>query len=154
MGWVISFVPLPLYPWKKSLRYQMNRRLGGPQSRSGCFQQAHSFFFLPGIEPRYLGVPACNLCSIPIGLYIQKIPFFSNLNPIIVYPGGFRHFTHSLQASARTVVRTCCDCFFPNYCQRFIPQSSCNWRCYLQSDRVMNKWRIKSTRLHLLILRW
>jgi len=73
--WSVS-CPYRFTPGKRNLRYQMNRRLGGPQSRSGCFRQAHSFFYLPGIEPRYLGVPACNLCSIPIGLYIQKIPFF------------------------------------------------------------------------------
>jgi hypothetical protein len=32
--WVISFTPLPLYPWGKNLLYTLNRRLGGPQSRS------------------------------------------------------------------------------------------------------------------------
>jgi hypothetical protein len=33
--WVISFTPLPLYPRGKSPRYPLDRRLGGPQSRSG-----------------------------------------------------------------------------------------------------------------------
>jgi hypothetical protein len=32
---MVSFTPLSLYPWKKSLRYPLYRRLGGPQSRSG-----------------------------------------------------------------------------------------------------------------------
>jgi hypothetical protein len=32
---VFSFTPWPLYPWGKSPRYPLDRRLGGPQSRSG-----------------------------------------------------------------------------------------------------------------------
>jgi hypothetical protein len=32
---VVSFTPRPLYPQGKSLRYPLDRRLGGPQSRSG-----------------------------------------------------------------------------------------------------------------------
>jgi hypothetical protein len=32
---VVSFTPLPLYPRGKSSRYPLDRRLGGPQSRSG-----------------------------------------------------------------------------------------------------------------------
>jgi hypothetical protein len=33
--WVVSFTSLPLYPRRKSPGYLMDRRLGGPQSRSG-----------------------------------------------------------------------------------------------------------------------
>jgi hypothetical protein len=33
--WVVSFTPRPLYPRGKSPQYQLDRRLGGPQSRSG-----------------------------------------------------------------------------------------------------------------------
>jgi hypothetical protein len=33
--WVVSFKARPLYPRRKSLRYPLDRRLGGPQSRSG-----------------------------------------------------------------------------------------------------------------------
>jgi hypothetical protein len=32
---VVSFTPLPLYPRGKNPRYLLDRRLGGPQSRSG-----------------------------------------------------------------------------------------------------------------------
>jgi hypothetical protein len=32
---MVSFTTRPLYPWGKSLRYPLDRRLGGPQSRSG-----------------------------------------------------------------------------------------------------------------------
>jgi hypothetical protein len=33
--WVVSFIPRPLYPRGKSPRYPLDRRLGGPQNRSG-----------------------------------------------------------------------------------------------------------------------
>jgi hypothetical protein len=33
--WVVSFTPRPLYPQGKRLRYPLDMRLGGPQSRSG-----------------------------------------------------------------------------------------------------------------------
>jgi hypothetical protein len=33
--WGVSFTPRPLYPRRKSPRYPLDRRLGGPQSRSG-----------------------------------------------------------------------------------------------------------------------
>jgi hypothetical protein len=34
-SWVVSFTPRLLYPWGKRPQYQLDRRLGGPQSRSG-----------------------------------------------------------------------------------------------------------------------
>jgi hypothetical protein len=35
--WVVSVMPRPLYPWGKSPLYPLDRRLGGPQSWSGCY---------------------------------------------------------------------------------------------------------------------
>jgi hypothetical protein len=35
--WVVNFTPRPLYPQGKGPRYPLDRRLGGPQSRSGRF---------------------------------------------------------------------------------------------------------------------
>jgi len=32
----VTFTPRPLYPRDKCHRYLLDRRLGGPQSRSGC----------------------------------------------------------------------------------------------------------------------
>jgi hypothetical protein len=34
---VVSFTPLPLYSRRKSTRYQLDRRLGGSQSRYGLY---------------------------------------------------------------------------------------------------------------------
>jgi hypothetical protein len=39
-------------------RFHLDSRLGGPQSRSGCFE---TFLSLPGIEPRFLDRPAHSL---------------------------------------------------------------------------------------------
>jgi hypothetical protein len=45
--WVISFTSRPLHPW-----YPLDRRLGGPQNRTGCGGEEKSSYPLPGIEPR------------------------------------------------------------------------------------------------------
>jgi hypothetical protein len=49
--WAVSFTPQPLYPRGKSPRYPLDRRLGGPQSRSG-HSGKETNLTLPGIEPR------------------------------------------------------------------------------------------------------
>jgi hypothetical protein len=55
--WVVSFTPQPLYPRGKSTRYPLDRRLGGPQNRSG-YVKKRKFLTLPGLERRSLGRPA------------------------------------------------------------------------------------------------
>jgi hypothetical protein len=79
-----------------------------PKSRSGCFGEAQNFFFLPGIEPRYLGVPACNLFSIPIGLCIWKISFFefkSSHRVSWVFVLWFYSFAPSKCQNSRSIMR-------------------------------------------------
>jgi hypothetical protein len=49
--WVVSFTPLPLYLEGKSPWYPFDRRLGGPQSRSGRGGEKKNSQPLPGIEP-------------------------------------------------------------------------------------------------------
>jgi hypothetical protein len=49
--WVVSFTPRPLYSKGKNPRYPLDRRLGGPQSRSGCGGVVKNFQPLPGLEP-------------------------------------------------------------------------------------------------------
>jgi hypothetical protein len=48
---VVSFTPRPLYPQGKSPWYPLDRRLGGPQSRSVHGGEEVSSQPLPGIEP-------------------------------------------------------------------------------------------------------
>jgi hypothetical protein len=49
--WVVSFTPRPLYPQGKSLRDPLDRRLGGPQNRSGGGGEEKNSQSPPGIEP-------------------------------------------------------------------------------------------------------
>jgi hypothetical protein len=48
---VVSFTPLPLYPWEKSPQYPLDRRLSGPQSRSEYCEEEKNLALL-GIEHR------------------------------------------------------------------------------------------------------
>jgi len=48
---VVSFTPWPLYPHVKSPWYPLDRRLGGPQSRSGRGGEEKNSQPLPGLEP-------------------------------------------------------------------------------------------------------
>jgi hypothetical protein len=49
--WVVSFTPQLLYPQGKSLWYPLDRRLGGPQNRSGRGGEEKNSYSLPGLEP-------------------------------------------------------------------------------------------------------
>jgi hypothetical protein len=48
---VISFTPRPLYLQENCPWYPLNRRLGGPQSRSGRGGEEKNFQPLTGLEP-------------------------------------------------------------------------------------------------------
>jgi hypothetical protein len=50
-SWVVSFTPRPLYSRGKSPRYPLDRKLGGPQSRSGR-RGEEKILALPGHELR------------------------------------------------------------------------------------------------------
>jgi hypothetical protein len=49
--WVVSFTARPLYSQRKSPCYQLDRRLGGPQSRSVRSGEEKNSQPLPGLEP-------------------------------------------------------------------------------------------------------
>jgi hypothetical protein len=49
--WVVSFNPRPLKPQGKSPWYPLDRRLGGPHSRSGRDGEDENYQPPPGIEP-------------------------------------------------------------------------------------------------------
>jgi len=48
---VVSFTPRPLHPQGKSPQYTLDRRLGGPQSRSEGGGEGINSQPLPGLEP-------------------------------------------------------------------------------------------------------
>jgi hypothetical protein len=48
---VVNFTPRPLYPQGNRPWYPLDRRLGGPQSRSGHGGEEKDSQPLPGIEP-------------------------------------------------------------------------------------------------------
>jgi hypothetical protein len=56
----------PPYPWGKRLHCPLNRRLRGPQSRSGHFGEKIHLLLLSWIEPQSLGRPAsrCTNCAV------------------------------------------------------------------------------------------
>jgi hypothetical protein len=58
--WMVSFTPRPLNPWGKSHRYLLDRRLGGPQSRSGLSEEQKNLAraanwkpIVQSVAPRY-----------------------------------------------------------------------------------------------------
>jgi hypothetical protein len=50
---VATFTPLPFKPQGNGPRYPMDRRLGGPQSRTGRCDDEKNALFPPGIEPQF-----------------------------------------------------------------------------------------------------
>jgi len=49
--WVVSFTPRLLYSERKNPWYPLDRRLGGPQNRSGRGGEEKNSKSSPGIEP-------------------------------------------------------------------------------------------------------
>jgi hypothetical protein len=50
--WVLSFMPRPLYPQAKIIRYPMDRRLGKTQSQYESYRRQKCFLLLLEIELR------------------------------------------------------------------------------------------------------
>jgi hypothetical protein len=57
---VVSFTLLQLYPPQSVLRYTLNRRLGGSQSRTGRYGKIEHFLIQRKLEPGTLSRPARN----------------------------------------------------------------------------------------------
>jgi hypothetical protein len=68
LRWVVSFTPLPFYPRGKSSRHSLDRKVGGPQSRPGRYDE-EKFLTPLGLELRTLGHPSCRL-----PLYRRRYP--------------------------------------------------------------------------------
>jgi hypothetical protein len=68
MGWLVSFTPQPLYPQGKSPWYPVDKRLGGPQIRSGRGGEEKNSQPPRGIESYNPDRPAHSLVAIPTEL--------------------------------------------------------------------------------------
>jgi hypothetical protein len=71
---VVSFTPRPFYPQGKSPWYPLDRRLGGPQSRSGHGGEEKNSQPPSGIEPQNPDRPARSpaLCRLSYHGSFQK----------------------------------------------------------------------------------
>ena len=80
-----SFLTLrPLYPWEKSPRYPLDRKLDGPQSAPGRFSDKKILLSL-GIEPRLPGYvthkPVAIIAELPCrpsGIKVVAVPLMMN----------------------------------------------------------------------------
>jgi hypothetical protein len=81
--WVVSFMPRPLYPRGRSPRYQLDRRLGGLQSRFGpCAREknlATAGNKTPTVQPLALPITT-ELSRLQRYLYSNKIYIFFYIN--------------------------------------------------------------------------
>jgi hypothetical protein len=59
-------------PLEKGPRYPLDRKLVGPQSRSGLQEGKKHFLLLAGIERWFLGLPSRNPVAIATELEIMK----------------------------------------------------------------------------------
>jgi hypothetical protein len=76
--WVVSFTPRPLYPQGRSPWYPLDRKLGGPQSRSGRGGEEKNSQPLPGLEPPIIQPVAQRYTTEHSRL--QKLVEVSNIN--------------------------------------------------------------------------
>jgi hypothetical protein len=87
--WVISFTPRPLYLQRKSPWYPLDRRLDGPQSRSGRCGEEKNFQALPGLEPSIIQLVAqrytTELSRLLLHLYTDTICVFPPNQEIMLH---------------------------------------------------------------------
>jgi hypothetical protein len=94
---VVSFTPRSLYPQGKSPWYPLDRRLGGPQSRSGRGGEEKNSQHPPGIEPYKPDRPAHNstLCL----LSYRGFPYTSLHGlPRVLTPEGHQSKEHLVRS--------------------------------------------------------
>jgi hypothetical protein len=99
---VVSFTARPLYLHGRSRRYPLDRRLGGPQSRSGRCGIEKTLFPLPGIEARPSSPSLYRLSY--LGSFRVCVPMISPFVHMSRHVNSMvRH--HTLESSFRMCVR-------------------------------------------------
>jgi hypothetical protein len=86
---VVSFTPQPLYPKGKSRWYPLDRRLGGPQSRSRRGGEEKNSQPQPGIEPRIIQPVAQRFTTEIFWLLVNFNMLNLNMSLKIVYHPPF-----------------------------------------------------------------
>jgi len=98
-GWVVSFTPQPLYHLGKSPPYPLDRRLGGPQGRSGHDVEEKNFQPSPGIEPRS-----------------SDRPSHSQSLPELIPPASFHFLRYAVNSLA--ICKICSTILMPSFLLR------------------------------------
>jgi hypothetical protein len=49
---------------ERIFRYPLDRRLGSPCSKAGCFRREKHLLHMPGIESKILGCPGCSIVTV------------------------------------------------------------------------------------------
>jgi hypothetical protein len=83
--WLVSFRPRPPYPQRKSPYYPLNRRLGGPQSRSGHSGKEKNSQPLPGLEPPIIQWYTTELSVYSFSFTSERKSHTSRLIQYVVY---------------------------------------------------------------------
>jgi hypothetical protein len=76
--WMVSFTPRPLYPYGKRPWYALDRRLGGPQTRSGRGGEDKNSQHLPVLEHRIIQ-SVVQRCTTELSRFRALLMFTSNL---------------------------------------------------------------------------
>jgi hypothetical protein len=72
-SWEVSFTFRPIYHRRKSRQYEMNRRIGGHDTRSGRFGKEKNLLSMPGFKLRIVQSVALSLfvrCAILWNIYV------------------------------------------------------------------------------------
>jgi hypothetical protein len=99
--WEVSFTPRPLYSRGKSLRYPLDRRLGGPQSRSGpCGEENKSLASTENRTPA-IHLPACRCFDgaipAPVYWYVKHFLLLTRVKRELLMNGVCGHLVLSTQ---------------------------------------------------------
>jgi hypothetical protein len=120
--WVVSFTPRSLYPRGKSLRYPLDRRLGGLKSRSGRLGEEKIIVTLPGLELRPLGRPTHSQSLYRLRYLFLKIILIMDFNDFFIQFFSRLFYLHPRSLRKLRVTPVCRATPVENRCSRGMQQ--------------------------------
>jgi hypothetical protein len=123
--WLVSFTPRPLYPQGKSPWYPLDRRPGGPQSRSGRGGEEKNSQPQPGIEARIPIVqPVAHLKVSGVAAWSENCKWYNSVPVSAVYRCFVNQYSefcrrNPLCCFSMSVYCCCCCCCCCCYCCLF-----------------------------------